>query len=67
VTPVLAGIWTAISEVVDTPPFDQADFQRQLVLALIGLIAFVSVADIFCAVDRDCQDGDAHSGGHTVS
>jgi hypothetical protein len=26
VTPVLAGIWTAISEVADTPPFNQADF-----------------------------------------
>lgn len=46
VTPVLAGIWTAISEVSDTPPFNRTDFQEQLILALIGLIALVSVADI---------------------
>jgi hypothetical protein len=47
VTPVLAGIWTAISELADAPPFNQADFQEQLILALIGLIALVSTADIF--------------------
>ena len=46
VTPVLAGIWTAISELSDTKPFNQTGFQRQLILALIGLIAVVSVADI---------------------
>lgn len=47
VTPVLAGIWTAISELSDTPPFNQTGFQRQLILALIGLVALVSVADMF--------------------
>lgn len=46
VAPILAGIWTGVSEVVDKPPFNHVGFQRQLVLAFIGLIALVSVADI---------------------
>ena len=46
VTPVLAGVWTAISELADKAPFNQTDFQEQLILALIGLVALVSVADI---------------------
>ena len=46
VAPILAGIWTAISEWTDRPPFDDTDFQRQLILAFVGLVAVVSVADI---------------------
>lgn len=46
VAPVLTGIWTGISELTKTPPFNDPQFQRQLVLAFIGLIALVSFADI---------------------
>jgi hypothetical protein len=46
VAPVLAGIATAVGELADQPPFDKAGFQRQLILALVGMIAVVSVADI---------------------
>jgi hypothetical protein len=46
VAPVLGGIWTAISEFTDNEPFSDPGFQRQLILAFIGLIALTSVADI---------------------
>lgn len=44
--PILAGIATAIAEVADKPPFNDSAFQKQLVLALVLLIAVVTVADI---------------------
>lgn len=46
VVPVLAGIATAIGEVAEKPPFDEVAFQRQLILALVALVAVVTVADI---------------------
>jgi hypothetical protein len=46
VAPILAAIATAVGDLSDTPPFDEPGFQRQLILAFIGLIALVSVADI---------------------
>jgi hypothetical protein len=46
VAPLLAGISTALGDVSDTPPFDSVNFQRQLILASVALIALVSTADI---------------------
>src|SRR5262245_39733304 len=46
VAPLLAGIATALGDLSDTPPFNSVNFQRQLVLALVALIALASVADI---------------------
>lgn len=46
VLPVLIGISTAIGEVKNTPPFDDVAFQKRLILAVLLLIAVVTVADI---------------------
>ncbi|WP_410790562.1 hypothetical protein [Kribbella sp. C-35] len=46
VVPVIAGISVAIGELADEPPFNDAGFQRQIVLALVALIGVVATADI---------------------
>jgi hypothetical protein len=46
VAPVLTGIVTVVGDLKDKPPFDDVGFQKQVILALIGLIALVSAADI---------------------
>jgi hypothetical protein len=47
VVPVLAAIWTAISEWADKPPFNDVEFQKTLIVALIPFIAVLAVADMF--------------------
>lgn len=46
VVPVLTGVWTAISEVGDIPPFDDIGFQKNLILALVAFVGVLSVADM---------------------
>lgn len=46
VVPVLAGISVGIGELADKPPFNDAGFQRQIVLGLLALIGVVATADI---------------------
>jgi hypothetical protein len=47
IAPVLGGILTAISEVSDTPPFNETDFQKVLVIAALAFVGVVVVADMF--------------------
>lgn len=46
VLPVLTGIWTAIAELADKPPFNDTGFQRVLIIALLAFLAVVLAADI---------------------
>jgi len=46
VLPVLTGVWTAISEFTDQPPFNDPAFQRVLVVVLVAFLAVVLASDI---------------------
>lgn len=46
VVPVVTGVWTAISEVGDIPPFNDIEFQKTLILALVAFVGVLSVADM---------------------
>lgn len=47
ILPILTGVWTAISELADTAPFNDEGFQRVLIVAGFAFIAVVVVADMF--------------------
>ena len=62
VGPVAVGIWTGISELAEIEPFNDVSFQRSLILAFIGLIGIVTVADI---LGRSIATGRAASSSDT--
>ncbi len=47
VLPILAGTWTAISELAEKRPFNEPNFQKVLIVAGLGFVAVVLVADMF--------------------
>jgi len=46
VFPILSGISLALGELSDKAPFNDVSFQKQVILAMIALIAIVTAADI---------------------
>lgn len=47
VVPVLTGVWTAISEAAEIPPFNDTEFQKTLILMLVPFVGLLSIADMF--------------------
>jgi hypothetical protein len=46
IAPLLLGITTAIGDIADRPPWNDAPFQRQLLFVLVVVIAVIVVADL---------------------
>jgi hypothetical protein len=47
VGPLVAGVAAGVGELAEKEPFNEAGFQRQMVLVLLVVVAVVTVADIF--------------------
>jgi hypothetical protein len=46
VLPVLTGVWTAISEFTDKPPFNEASFQKALIIVMVAFVGVVVSVDM---------------------